>query len=150
MSKRSCAAAESAESAVLRMARVNCIVCVPLVSYYISFWLLFYRVFCNFRVKKEVSHNFFHFTILLLLFFPVNFRNCSILCFQNYGFDYEIQQHNHTEYDTVPAEGFEIVLLDVLHQEFDGKNRYRKCHQHADDHDRHLNTGKGKAVFYQF
>ena len=22
--------------------------------------------------------------------------------------------------------------------------------QHADDHDRHLNTGKGKAVFYQF
>ena len=110
----------------------------------------FYRVFCNFRAKKEVSHNFFHFTILLLLFFPVNFRNCSILCFQNYGFDYEIQQHNHTEYNTVPAEGFEIVLLDVLHQELDGKNRYHKRHQHADDHDRHLNTGKGKAVFYQF
>ena len=53
MSKRSCAAAESAESAVLRMARVNCIVCVPLVSYYISFWLLFTGFFVIFDVKKK-------------------------------------------------------------------------------------------------
>ena len=73
MSKRSCAAAESAESAVLRMARVNCIVCVPLVSYYISFWLLFYRVFCNFRVKKEVSHNFFSFYDTSSSIFPGKF-----------------------------------------------------------------------------
>ena len=48
MSKKSCAAAESAESAVLRMARVNCIVCVPLVFYYISFWLLFTGFFVIF------------------------------------------------------------------------------------------------------
>ena len=40
----------------------------------------------------------------------------------NYGFDYgKYSSTIHTEYDTVPAEGFEIVLLDVLHQEFDGK-----------------------------
>ena len=87
----------------------------------------FYRVFCNFRVKKEVSHNFFHFTILLL-FFPVNFRNCSILCFQNYGFDYEIQQHNHTEYDTVPAESCKTVLGDIIDEKLDGENGNDECH----------------------
>ena len=59
MSKRSCAAAESAESAVLRMARVNCIVCVPLVSYYISFWLLFTGFFVIFAQKKKYRTIFF-------------------------------------------------------------------------------------------
>lgn len=48
MSKKSCAAAESAESAVLRMARVNCIVCAPVMFYYISFWLLFTGFFVIF------------------------------------------------------------------------------------------------------
>ena len=71
MSKRSCAAAESAESAVLRMARVNCIVCAPVMFYYISFWLLFTGFFVIFA-KKKYRTIFFHFTILLL-FFPVNF-----------------------------------------------------------------------------
>ena len=53
MSKRSCAAAESAESAVLRMARVNCIVCAPVMFYYISFWLLFTGFFVIFVSKKK-------------------------------------------------------------------------------------------------
>lgn len=53
MSKRSCAAAESAESAVLRMARVNCIVCAPVMFYYISFWLLFTGFFVIFAQKKK-------------------------------------------------------------------------------------------------
>jgi len=66
MSKRSCAAAESAESAVLRMARVNCIVCAPVMFYYISFWLLFTGFFVIFAQKKKYRTIFF---ILRYFFF---------------------------------------------------------------------------------
>ena len=74
MSKRSCAAAESAESAVLRMARVNCIVCVPLVFYYIQlFGYFFTGFFVIFALKKEVSHNFFSFYDTSSSIFPGKF-----------------------------------------------------------------------------
>lgn len=72
MSKRSCATAESAESAVLRMARVNCIVCAPVMFYYISFWLLFTGFFIIFAKKRSIAQ-FFSFYDTSSSIFPGKF-----------------------------------------------------------------------------
>ena len=78
MSKRSRAAAESAESAVLRMARVNCIVCAPVMFYYISFWLLFTGFFVIFTQKKKYR-TIFSFGDTSSSIFPGEFSELSCI-----------------------------------------------------------------------
>ena len=45
----------------------------------------------------------------------------------------EVHHHDGTQADAVPAENLEVVGLDVVHQEADGKNRYDKGDDHTDD-----------------
>ena len=48
----------------------------------------------------------------------------------------EIQQHQDTEHDSIPAKHLEVMFFDVAHQEADHKHGYNKsnCHANQQDH----------------
>ena len=56
--------------------------------------------------------------------------------------------HNHAKYDPVPAKHLEIMLFDVIHQEFDDKYGNGKCHHHAKEQHACLNRGKGQTELH--
>lgn len=55
---------------------------------------------------------------------PVIFCNRFITLRRKQSGNPKIDQHNHTQDDPVISERFEIMVLDILHQKLDRKDRY--------------------------
>ena len=56
---------------------------------------------------------------------------------------YKVKCNNHTKDNPIITKGFEIVLFDVTHQEFDGKDRHQKCHNHANGKNHNFTAKQG-------
>ena len=62
----------------------------------------------------------------------------------------EIDEHECAERDAVPAEGLEIVLTDIVHQEFDDGKRHEERHRHADEERHELRACEREAELQKF
>ena len=62
----------------------------------------------------------------------------------------KVCKNKNSKGDPVISERFEVIFLDVSHQEFDCQNGYYKGGYHADDQDRCFVSGKVKSEFHQF
>ena len=62
----------------------------------------------------------------------------------------EISEYDEAETDAVPAEGLEIVFLDVTQEQFDGDDGNDKCGRHADGEYQDFSAGVMPAEFDKF
>ena len=62
----------------------------------------------------------------------------------------EVCKNKNSKSDPVISERFEVIFLDVSHQEFDRDNGNYKCHYHSHDQDHHLCSCERETEFQDF
>lgn len=62
------------------------------------------------------------------------------------GHKAEVDNHNNTQNNSVPAKYFKVVMLDVVQQESNGEVRNDKRYEHSGKQNCGLQAGKGATV----
>ena len=74
---------------------------------------------------------------------------CIFICKNLFCNQSKIYQYDNAQYNTVPPEDFEIMLLHIIDQEAEAEKRYHKRYHRTDNQQTDLRSRKCKTETHQ-